>query len=115
MSTTKCETLVLCDITTVYTGLAVGRLANHLDTLGIQIIAFDVERYAPEGLLRVRRTEDAGQSLWAVFNRVQENALRGGLVGFSAAGQNIVSRPLRSPIADTRFNTDLWRLAEEFA
>lgn len=34
---------------------------------------------SPESFLAARRFEDQGDSLWNVFNRVQENAIRGGM------------------------------------
>lgn len=75
----------------------------------------DVNRFDPKQLLRVRRPEDEGRSLWRVFNRVQENAVRGGLSGFSADGRRLSSREVRNIDQNTTFNADLWRLAEEFA
>lgn len=75
----------------------------------------DVNRFDPKQLLTTRRGEDEGRSLWRVFNRVQENAMRGGLVGFSADGRRLASRPVKNIDADAQFNTNLWRLAEEFA
>ena len=75
----------------------------------------DVNRFDPKQLLTTRRCEDEGRSLWRVFNRVQENAMRGGLVGFSADGRRLASRPVKNIDADAQFNTQLWRLAEEFA
>lgn len=35
--------------------------------------------FTPEQMLAPRRADDAGDDLWRVFNRVQENAIRGGL------------------------------------
>lgn len=75
----------------------------------------DVNRFDPKQLLTTRRGEDEGRSLWRVFNRVQENAMRGALVGFSAEGRRLASRPVKNIDADAQFNTQLWRLAEEFA
>lgn len=75
----------------------------------------DAQRFAPETLLEVRRGEDDRGDLWHVFNRVQENAMRGGLVGYSADGRQLTSRPVKSIDQNTSFNVDLWRLAAEFA
>jgi hypothetical protein len=75
----------------------------------------DAQRFDPMQLLDVRRGEDEGRSLWRVFNRVQEAAVRMPLEGASADGRRLVSRPLKSLDAGTAFNTQLWRLAEEFA
>jgi hypothetical protein len=75
----------------------------------------DVQRFDPRQLLGTHRADDEGRTLWRVFNRVQENAMRGGLVGYSADGRQLASRPLRNIDQSTQFNTQLWRLAEEFA
>ena len=60
-----------------------------------------------------RRVEDQGQSLWQVFNRVQENALRGGQPGRSAQGRRLRTRPVGSIDRGVSLNRALWVLAEE--
>lgn len=75
----------------------------------------DVNRFDPKQLLQVRRSEDEGRDLWRVFNRVQENAVRGNLTGFTADGRRLTSREIKNIDQSTNFNADLWRLAEEFA
>lgn len=74
----------------------------------------DAQRFDPAQLLETRRGEDEGRSLWRVFNRVQENAMRGGLVGYSADGRQLASHRLKGIDAATDFNVQLWRLAGEF-
>jgi hypothetical protein len=70
-------------------------------------------------LLEVRRSEDAGSSLWTVFNRVQEALVRGGLSDDSRRRQN--GRPFARMRAITgldsnlRLNRDLWKLAQHVA
>jgi hypothetical protein len=64
-------------------------------------------------LLESRRTEDAGMDLWSVYNRVQENLMRGGLAGVTAANRAVVTRGVDSINADLHINTGLWRLAME--
>ena len=56
-----------------------------------------------EKLLQVRRPEDEGDSVWAVYNRVQEN-LVSGVQGFS--------RPIRGYADNVRVNQLLWKGAE---
>jgi len=56
-----------------------------------------------EKLLQVRRPEDEGNSVWAVYNRVQEN-LVSGVQGFS--------RPIRGYADNVRVNQLLWKGAE---
>lgn len=70
-------------------------------------------RMQPSALLNVRRTEDAGDDLWHVMNRVQENLLRGGLVRRSATGRLVRTRRIRSIREDVRLNSGLWDLASE--
>ncbi|ACB33054.1 protein of unknown function DUF932 [Leptothrix cholodnii SP-6] len=66
-----------------------------------------------EQLTRPRRIEDIGSSLWSTFQRVQENALRGGLPGRSAQGRRIETRPVGSIDRSVSINRALWILAEE--
>lgn len=66
-------------------------------------------------LLEARRTEDEGHSLWKVFNRVQENTTKPGLVGRSAHGRPIATRALNGITQDWKYNLQLWRLAASYA
>jgi hypothetical protein len=75
----------------------------------------DTDRFRASDLLRVRRAEDDGGDLWKVFNRVQENAARGGLSGQSRNGRAMTSVPITGISRTNTFNADLWELAEEFA
>lgn len=70
---------------------------------------------APGALLEPRRADDARGDLWSVYNRVQENLMRGGLRGQSRSGRRLRTRPIRSVTADVRLNRGLWRTAERFA
>jgi hypothetical protein len=75
----------------------------------------DAGLYEPEELLQARRAEDDRGDLWTIFNRIQENASRGGLQGLTRSGRAATSRPLVEIERNTRFNADLWRVAEEIA
>lgn len=66
-----------------------------------------------EQLVEARRPEDIGRSLWSTFQRVQENALRGGLTGRSVQGRRIRTRPVASIDRSVSINRALWILAEE--
>lgn len=66
-----------------------------------------------EQLGQARRPEDRGPSLWQTFNRVQENAVRGGLPGRSANGRSITTRPVQGIDGNVALNRALWVLAEE--
>ena len=75
----------------------------------------DAQRFDPAQLLETHRAEDEDNTLWRVFNRVQENAMHGSLVGVGANGRRLASRPVKGLDKTTDFNVQLWRLAEEFA
>jgi hypothetical protein len=76
------------------------------------------EEYDPASLLVVQRKEDEGTALWTVFNRVQENAMRGNAYGVrlreDGRQQALISRPLSGIAREIEFNKALWALAEEF-
>ena len=61
-------------------------------------------------ILEARRDVDKSNDLWRVFNRVQENVIKGGFqVGERTA------RGITNPMTDLVLNQGLWQLAEEFA
>jgi hypothetical protein len=66
-----------------------------------------------EQLIEARRSEDLDHSLWTTFQRVQENALRGGQAGRSALGRRLHTRPVASIDRSVSLNRALWVLAEE--
>lgn len=63
-------------------------------------------------LLAPRRWDDRKNDLWAVFNRVQENLVKGGLNGRTANGRNQRTRPVQGIDQNLRLNRALWLLAE---
>jgi hypothetical protein len=80
----------------------------------------DTKSIAPESMLRTRRAEDNGQSLWKTLNTVQENLLKGGVRGRTPAtgrnrGRRVTTRPVGSVAEDVRLNRALWMVAESFA
>jgi hypothetical protein len=75
----------------------------------------DPNRFQVEDLLQVRRAEDDRGDLWTTYNRVQENAMKGGFQGLAATGRRATARPLTEIAKSSAFNADLWNLAEEFA
>lgn len=83
-----------------------------------------------EQLLDVRRDEDMAGNLWTVFNRVQENAIKGGLRGWTKAGhyrdektgemvwkpsRRVETKPIKGIDQDVKLNKALWTLADEMA
>lgn len=75
----------------------------------------DPDRPAPvteSQILMPRRFDDRRPDLWSVFNRTQENLLRGGLRGRSVNGRRQTTRPVQGIDADIRLNRALWLLAD---
>ena len=66
-----------------------------------------------EQLIEERRPEDLGHSLWTIFQRLQENVIRGGQPGRSARGRRLQTRPVGSIDRGVSLNRALWMLAEE--
>ena len=63
-------------------------------------------------VLASRRHDDDRRDLWSVFNRTQENLLRGGLLGRSANGRRQTTRPVQGIDQDLRLNRSMWLLAD---
>jgi len=67
-------------------------------------------------MLSIRRQEDAGNDLWSVFNRVQENMLQGGTLIVTPKDNGSVrrsrSRAIRSIEQNLEVNKMLWSLSE---
>ncbi len=66
-----------------------------------------------EQLNEPRRAEDVGANLWSTFQRVQENAIRGGLPGRTCQGRRMRTREVASIDRGVGLNRALWVLAEE--
>lgn len=64
-------------------------------------------------LLNPRRHADIAPDLWATFNRVQENLIKGGVSGRSANGKRTTTRPVQGIDQNVKLNRALWVLAEE--
>lgn len=63
-------------------------------------------------LLAPRRREDASNDLWATFNRVQENTIKGGLSGRNKQGRRSRTRAVTGIDQDVKLNRALWVLAQ---
>jgi len=68
---------------------------------------------APSQLLTCRRTDDLGDDLWRVYNRCQENLLRGGLTRRAPSGRLTRTRAISSIRRDVDLNGKLWDLATQ--
>jgi hypothetical protein len=74
----------------------------------------DARPYDASNLLHVRRPADKGNTMWKVFNRVQENLLKGGIEGQTATGRRSISRAINRVTKDVTYNQALWDTAEQF-
>lgn len=63
-------------------------------------------------ILMPRRFDDRRPDLWMIFNRLQENLIKGGLRGRSANGRRQSTRAVQGIDTDIRLNRSLWLLAE---
>lgn len=61
-------------------------------------------------LLNCRREADAARNMWAVMNRIQENAVKGGYETTDSIGRAVTSRGITSAVKDLDFNVKLWNL-----
>lgn len=95
------------------------------------ILRYDDEIYkpTPDSVLAVRRPDDKASDLWTVFNRAQENLVRGGLKRTDATGQQAYredpitgqtrrvprTREIKGIDQTTKLNRALWALASKMA
>jgi len=63
------------------------------------------------GLLTIERDADAGNNLWAVFNRVEEKLMNG---NFTYGTKKRKARSIKNFSQDLKINKDLWELANEY-
>jgi hypothetical protein len=63
-------------------------------------------------LLSPRRREDYDDDLWTVYQRVQENLMKGGLQARTATGRHTRSRAVTGIDGDVKLNRALWVMAE---
>lgn len=89
----------------------------------------EVAAIQPQQLLHARRYDDRASDLWTVFNRVQENAVKGDLRGRTQAGyvtnkhgrevwrpsRAVSTRQINGIGQDVKLNRDLWALASDVA
>ncbi|AKK24586.1 DUF932 domain-containing protein [Pandoraea oxalativorans] len=63
-------------------------------------------------ILTPRRHGDEHRDLWSVFNRLQENLIKGGLSGRAANARRQTTRPVQGIDNGIRLNRALWLLAD---
>lgn len=64
-------------------------------------------------ILSPRRWQDESNDLWTVYQRLQENLIKGGLSGRSAQGKRSRTRAVNGIDGDLKLNRALWVMAEE--
>lgn len=74
--------------------------------------------YTIRDVVKAQRNEDTYQDAWTVFNRLQENVLRGNVFIKSLTDKGTTERKAR-PIANikehVRINSELWNIADEYS
>lgn len=65
-------------------------------------------------LIRPERDDDNGNSVWKVFNVIQEKFVRGGTKYTSNKGRAVSMRELKNFNSINKINTSLWELAESY-
>jgi Domain of unknown function (DUF932) len=95
----------------VLTGTEVYNLATEASEMALQVVGAHID---PGNLLASRRDEDGGPELWHVFNRVQENLVRGGITYKTKTGRNMTSRGIIGASPLVRANEKLWEIAETY-
>ena len=74
----------------------------------------NVDDQTVEDLLTPVRSEDEGNSLWNVFNVLQEKMIKGSFMAPSKNGKNRKQRPITSIKKDLDYNERLWAVAEQY-
>jgi len=84
-----------------------------LEALGLR---FDTENkiFNVEDLLTPTRKEDEGNDLWSVFNLVQEKLVNG-MFDYRSASKTRKARRIKNFQQDIALNTDLYKLALQYA
>ncbi|EIU5542659.1 DUF945 domain-containing protein [Pseudomonas aeruginosa] len=78
-------------------------------------LKYDEDKPAPvteSQILMPRRGDDDRRDLWSVFNRTQENLIKGGLSARAANGRRQTTRPVQGIDQSVRLNRALWLLAD---
>lgn len=96
-------------------GVQLSDAEAHLLARSALTLRFEDESRAPvvpEQVLQPKRFADTGQDLWSRFNVVQENLVRGGLLGRNASGRITTTRAVNGIDGNVKLNRALWMLAD---
>jgi len=89
--------------------------AGESEVFARAALALKYDKPAPiteNQILMPRRVDDGRRDLWSVFNRAQENLIKGGLSGRAANGRRQSTRPVQGIDQNVRLNRALWLLAD---
>lgn len=96
--------------------LAVQRYAEKALQVRLGALA---QNYDWKTIVASKRVEDEAPTLWNVFNRCQENGMKGEVFGAvklpGGVYRPVHARPLSGIAADNQFNKELWAMTEAFA
>lgn len=81
----------------------------------LQIRWGDEQPVQASRLLQPSRWQDRQDDLWTVYNRVQENMMKGGVPGRSATGRRTTTRAVGGVTENVKLNKALWTLADTMA
>jgi hypothetical protein len=86
-----------------------------LATSALQIRWGDDHPVHAGNMLLASRWQDQKNNLWTVYNRVQENMMKGGVAGRSATGRRTTTRAVGGVTENVKLNKALWTLADTMA
>ncbi len=66
-------------------------------------------------LLQLRRNEDKESTLWNTFNVIQENLIKGGIIGTTATNKKRKFKGITNIDKNISINQKIWKEAEKFA
>jgi hypothetical protein len=84
-------------------------------TSALQVRWGDDQPVLASRLLQPSRWQDQQDDLWTVYNRVQENMMKGGVPGRSATGRRTTTRAVGGVTENVKLNKALWTLADTMA
>ena len=84
-------------------------------TSALQIRWGDERPVHAGNMLLASRWQDQKDDLWTVYNRVQENMMKGGVAGRSSTGRRTTTRAVGGVTENVKLNKALWTLADTMA
>lgn len=82
--------------------------------VGVEDESVTLDEELLKELLEETREEDKGDSLWLVFNRIQERLVKGLFSIQNKKGKLRKARPIKGFVRDLEFNKKAWKLIESY-